>query len=94
MRYWSSNIALVNLRKGRTVWSVVFAVLILTVSVVPLVSFAIESVILLPGNYTPSNFTLQFWIGTSEQNAIANAEPGLLRNPALWKALFNSVKLH
>lgn len=89
----SSNIALVNLRKGRTVWSVVFAVLILTVSVVPLVSFAIESVILLPGNYTPSNFTLQFWIGTSEQNAIANAEPGLLRNPALWKALFNSVKL-
>lgn len=89
----SSQIALVNLKKAKTPISVIVLVLILIVSVVPLISFALESVILLPGNYSPSNFTLQFWIGTAEQNKIANSEPGLLRNPALFRALWNSIKL-
>ncbi|MGN1163613.1 MAG: ABC transporter permease [Candidatus Ornithospirochaeta sp.] len=89
----SSNISLVNLKKGRTVISVVALVLILMVSVLPLVSFALESVILRPGDYSPSNFTLQFWIGTAEENSIANNEAGLLRNPNLWHALWNSLKL-
>ena len=89
----SSNISLVNLKKARTVISVVTMALILTVSVLPLVSFALESVILKPGDYSPSNFTLQFWIGTAEENAIANNEAGLLRNINLWHALWNSLKL-
>lgn len=89
----SSNISLVNLKKWKVLWSVLFLVLIILVSIVPLISFAVESLILLPGNYSPSNFTLQFWIGTSEQNRIANAEPGLLRNPQLWRSLWNSLRL-
>ncbi|MBQ0071542.1 MAG: iron ABC transporter permease, partial [Spirochaetales bacterium] len=89
----SSNIALVNLKKARTVISIVALILVLIVSILPLVSFALESIILLPGNYSPSNFTFQYWMGTSEQNKIANAEPGILRNPGLWQALWNSVRL-
>ncbi len=89
----SSNISLVNLRKARTLISVIALILILIVSIFPLVSFAIESLILHPGDYSLSNFTLQFWIGTAEDNSIANNEAGLLRNPSLWKALLNSLKL-
>ena len=89
----SSNISLVNLKKGRNVISVIALILIITVSILPLVSFALESVILRPGDYSASNFTLQFWIGTAEENSIANNEAGLLRNPNLWKALWNSLKL-
>ena len=89
----SSNISLINLKKARNVISVIAVVLILMVSILPLVSFALESVILKPGDYSPSNFTLQFWIGSAEENSIANNEAGLLLNPNLWKALWNSIKL-
>lgn len=89
----SSNISLINLKKARNVISVIAVLLILIVSILPLVSFALESVILKPGDYSPSNFTLQFWIGSAEENSIANNEAGLLLNPNLWKALWNSIKL-
>ena len=89
----SSNISLINLKKARNVISVIAVVLILMVSILPLVSFALESVILKPGDYSPSNFTLQVWIGSAEENSIANNEAGLLLNPNLWKALWNSIKL-
>ena len=89
----SSNISLINLKKARNVISVIAVVLVLIVSILPLVSFALESVILKPGDYSASNFTLQFWIGSAEENSIANNEAGLLLNPNLWKALWNSIKL-
>lgn len=89
----SSNISLINLRGARTPISVIVAVLVFCVSILPMVSFALESVLLVPGDYSLSNLTLQFWIGTAEQNAIANSEPGMLRNPAMWKALWNSIRL-
>ena len=89
----SSNISLINLKKARNVISVIAVVLVLIVSILPLVSFALESVILKPGDYSPSNFTLQFWIGSAEENSIANNEARLLLNPNLWKALWNSIKL-
>ncbi len=89
----SSNISLVNLKKIRTPVTIIVTVFLFSVSVLPLISFALESIILHPGDYSFSNFTLQFWIGTAEQNSIANSEPGLLLNPTLYKALWNSIKL-
>jgi len=89
----SSNIALVNLKKARTPISIIVVIFLLCVSVLPLVSFALESIILQPGNYHISNFTTQFWIGTAKQNWMANSEPGLLRNPTVYHALWNSIKL-
>jgi len=89
----SSNIALVNLKKMRTPISIIIAVILFCVSVLPLLSFALESVILHPGDYSFDNFTLQFWFGTAEQNSMANSEPGLLLNPKLYSSLWHSVKL-
>lgn len=89
----SANIALVNLKKARTPISVCVMTLVLCVSVLPLISFAIESLILVPGKYSLDNFTLQFWIGTAEQNTATNSESGILLNPTNWQVLWNSVKL-
>ena len=89
----SSNISLVNLRGARNLISVIVLVLVLMVSLVPLFSFALESLLLRPGDYSLSNLTLQFWIGTAQQNSIANSEPGMLRNPTMWRALWNSLRL-
>jgi iron(III) transport system permease protein len=89
----SSNIALVNLKRFRTPLSIIIVFVLLCVSVVPLLSFALESLILRPGNYGLDNFTTQFWFGTAAENTIANSEPGLLRNFKLYTSLWNSVKL-
>ncbi len=89
----SSQIALVNLKKSRTPISVILLVLILLVSIFPLVTFALESLIAVPGVYTLDNLTLAFWIGKDNGAMITSGEPGLLLNPALWKALWNSVRL-
>jgi iron(III) transport system permease protein len=44
------------------------------------------------GNYSLSNFTLHHWIGKSD-SAIEDGLPGVLRNPAIYKAAWNSIKL-
>ena len=89
----SSQIALVNLKKSRTPISCILLFLILMVSLFPLVTFALESLIAVPGVYTLDNMTLAFWIGRDNGAIITSGEPGLLLNPALWKALWNSVRL-
>jgi len=88
----SSNISLVNLRAARIPVSVILVVLLLTVCITPLVSFAIESFIMAPGNYSLSNFTTVFWTGEGSVS-IANGEPGILRNKYIYLGLWNSVKL-
>lgn len=89
----SSQIALVNLKKGRTPISCILVFLIIMVSVFPLITFALESLIKVPGDYSLKNLTLSFWIGKDNGAIITSGEPGLLLNPALWKALWNSIKL-
>ncbi|MDY0304396.1 MAG: ABC transporter permease subunit, partial [Sphaerochaeta sp.] len=59
----SSNISLVNLRKARTPLTVLLVVILLMVAILPLVSFAIESFIMAPGDYSLANFTTEFWVG-------------------------------
>ncbi len=89
----SSQIALVNLKKGRTPISCILVFLIIMVSIFPLITFALESLIKVPGDYSLSNLTLSFWIGRDNGTLITSGEPGLLLNPSLWKALWNSIKL-
>ena len=88
----SSNISLFNLRKARTPLTIVLVAILLMVAILPLVSFAIESFIMAPGDYSLSNFTTEFWIGAGRAD-IANSEPGILRNPSIWLGLTNSLKL-
>ncbi len=88
----SSNISLINLRGFRSPLSIALLFLIVLVCIVPLVSFAVESFIMEPGNYSFDNFTTLFWVGSGSPD-IANGEPGILRNPTIFHGLWNSVKL-
>jgi iron(III) transport system permease protein len=45
------------------------------------------------GNYSPSNFTLDFWIGVAATSDKINDKAGILINADVWKGLFNSLKL-
>ncbi len=82
----SSNITLTKLRGARNIISVIAAIFIFCITIVPLISFAIESLITVQGNYSLSNFSLRYWIGTD--NAITN---GILVNNTVWKALKNTI---
>lgn len=88
----SSNISLVNLGKFRSVISGGIVVGLSLIAILPLVSFAIESFILAPGNYSFSNFTTLFWVGEGRVD-IAGGEPGILRNKYIYLGLWNSIKL-
>jgi iron(III) transport system permease protein len=88
----SSNISLINLKKSRLSISLLILIFWLLVSVVPLVTFAIQSFLVEPGNYSLSNFSNIFWIGKGSPD-IANGEPGILRNKYIYTALWNSFAL-
>lgn len=88
----SSNIAFINLRAFKSIISALLLVIVTLVCIVPLISFAIESFIMEPGNYSLDNFTTVFWVGQGSPE-IANGEPGVLRNPAIYHGLWNSVRL-
>ncbi|MBL7006757.1 MAG: iron ABC transporter permease [Spirochaetia bacterium] len=88
----SSNIALINLRAFRLPVSIFLLISIILICIVPLITFAIESFIMEPGNYSLSNFTTLFWVGSGSPD-IANGEPGILRNISILRGLWNSVKL-
>ncbi len=85
---------LVKLRAfGRPV-SVLVTIFLLCVTVIPLTVLAIETVMLIPGTYRLSNFSLHYWIGpVSHSIGLATGEPGILRNPSVMNALMNSVRL-
>jgi len=88
----SSNISLFNLRRWRTPLTVILITFLMMIAILPLFSFALESFIMAPGDYSFSNFTTEFWIGAGRAD-IANSEPGILRNPSIWLGLTNSLKL-
>jgi len=52
---------------------------------VPIIVLGIETVVKLPGNYSLSNFTLQYWFGESDPQ-ILSGTPGVFRNPEMWAA--------
>jgi len=62
------------------------------VIVVPLGLLIYSTFMLRDGNYSLSNFTLQHWIGPA--NTIYNhGESGVLLNPKIWQAAWNSIRL-
>ena len=65
---------------------------IFTVAViVPLVTLALSTVMYLPGRFTWSNFTLDYWIGTNlDTIALRN---GILLSSEFWAAAWSSVRI-
>lgn len=90
----SSQISFIDLKKMKTVISVVLITFVFCITVLPLFSFALESLINVPGNYHPSNWTLDYWIakpgGISDNSGL---DAGLFYESTIWKAIWNSVRL-
>ena len=89
----SGQVSLVKLRKANWPIAIVLIVFICFVAIMPLVSFALESVIRQPGNYSLSNMTLHFWIGTEDSAYETGMIAGILLNDTMWKAVGRQVLL-
>jgi iron(III) transport system permease protein len=68
---------------------IIFQVLI---AVLPLILLIWSTLMLRSGDYSPGNLSLAHWIGESNVK-INSGEPGVLRNPAIYKGAWNSIKL-
>ena len=89
----SANISIFHLKGMRLPISIITAFVVLCMSVIPLVTFALESVMLTTGVYKLSNMTLSFWIGQSQGHNSLQDQPGILLNPEVYRTLLNSLKL-
>ena len=89
----SSQISLVNLRGLNTPIAVVLTVLMLLVAVLPLITFALESVIIKAGDYSLSNMTLDLWIGRNLTYLDQGDSTGILLSAKVLKALGYSLLL-
>lgn len=58
----------------------------------PVVILLFQSFLERDGIYRLDNLTLHYWIGQSTR-LIGEGEPGIFRNPAVWTALGNTMKL-
>ena len=90
----SGQISKINLGRANRPVALLLVVILLAVAIVPLVTFALESVIIKAGNYSLSNMTLDFWIGTDMEKWLDQGDStGILLSPKVWTALGNSLKL-
>lgn len=83
-----------RLGKARTPITVLVLFSLGLVTVVPFFLLAIESFMLIPGDYSFSNLTLHYWIGeATTQYGLGTGEAGVLRNVNIMRALGNSFRL-
>ena len=89
----SANISIFHLGVWRTPISIVVFFVVMCMSVIPLVTFALESLLSYTGVYALNNLTLSFWIGRAQGHDTWQSEPGILRNKEVYRTLWNSLKL-
>ncbi len=68
---------------------IIFQILVIAV---PIGLLLWNTLMLIDGNYSLSNFTLQHWIGAANTH-YNSGEPGVLLNPKIWQTAWNSIKL-
>ncbi|MCF1744797.1 ABC transporter permease [Paradevosia shaoguanensis] len=69
-----------------------FAALVFALSVgLPILTLALSTVMKAPAQFTPENFTLDYWIGT-DLHTVA-LQTGILLSPDLWNAAWNSLSI-
>ncbi len=81
-----------KLRNWRGILTPLVIIFQILVIVLPLGLLLYETFMLMPGNYSLSNFTTHYWIGESVKE-IANGAPGVLRNPKVYSSAWNSIQL-
>ena len=89
----SGQVSLIRLRSANIPICAVLILFTCFFAIMPLVSFALESVIRQPGNYSLSNMTLHFWIGTENSAYETGMVAGILLNSTMWSALGRQVLL-
>ena len=90
----SGQISKINLGRANRPVALLLVLILLMVAVVPLITFALESVIIKAGDYSLSNMTLDFWIGQDMSKLLDQGDStGILLNPKVWNALGNSLGL-
>ncbi len=89
----SANISIFHLGVWRTPISILAFCVVMMMSVIPLVTFALESLLNYTGVYDFNNLTLSFWIGQAQGHDTWQSESGILRNAEVYRTLWNSLKL-
>ncbi len=90
----SGQISRIRLGRANRPLALILVILLILVAVVPLFTFALESVIVKAGDYSLSNMTLDFWIGQNLQERLDQGDStGILLNPKVWSALGFSLGL-
>ncbi len=89
----SANISIFHLGIWRTPVSIFAFIVVMCMSVIPLVTFALESLLSYTGVYDFNNLTLSFWIGQAQGHDTWQSESGILRNAEVYRTLWNSLKL-
>ncbi len=88
----SGQASLVKLGKWKYVVSAIIVAYVVFVGLVPLISFAIESFLETPGDY--STFTLKYWLSTERLESRLGYETcGILVNSTIWTAFGNTLLL-
>lgn len=79
---------------GKRDKAVGFAILALLVAVVvvPMLLLVYSSLLKNIGDWSLSNFSLHWWLGGSDPS-LAHGEPGILRNPQVWRGAWNTVRV-
>ncbi|TRL40858.1 iron ABC transporter permease [Rhizobium straminoryzae] len=57
----------------------------------PLLTLFLSTVMILPGRFTPENFTLDYWIGSNLHTVALRS--GILLTPDFWAAAWNTVRI-
>ncbi len=81
-----------KLRNWRGFLTTVIVIFQVLIAVLPLVLLVWSTLMLRTGDYSLSNLSLAHWIGKSDVS-INSGEPGVLRNPAIYRGAWNSIKL-
>ena len=88
----SGQVSLVKLGKGRIPFTAVIMIISVFFAIVPLVSFALESLLEVPGDY--STISLYYWTTSNTlEDRVFGSSQGILRNPTIWAALGRSLLL-
>lgn len=88
----SGQVSLVKLGKARMPIIILVMIIAVFFAIVPLLSFALESFLEVPGDY--STFTTYYWTTKDTlEDRVFGSSQGILVNPTIWKAMGGSVIL-
>src|SRR5512143_945198 len=78
-----------KMKRAMLITVIIFQILVIAI---PLGLLIYSSLMLIDGNYSFGNLTLQHWIG-ARGSVYNHGEPGVLLNPKIYTTAWNSVKL-